>query len=175
VKHSILNSAGGSEDNTTFISAYTAGGIMVESPAFGTDCLVAATAFLATHFNAVARQMDLSALSTIIALTQDAASTTAVNLTGDSSGNIGTLSFVTPYGSFWADNFTLTGSPAVCTIDVADPYGYGASWMQGQTIADYLGSGLVKYFISVSNATSVAANVTLPAMNTSLGPNAIPD
>lgn len=47
--------------------------------------------------------------------------------------------------------------------------------MQGQTIANYLGSGIDKVLASVSNATSLAANVTLPAVNTSLGPNAVPD
>ncbi len=175
VMYAILNSAGGSENNTTFYSAYVAGGIVVESPTFGTDCLVAATAFLGTRFSVMARQLDLSALSTTVTLTQDSVSTTTVNLAGDTDGNGGTLSFMTPYGSFLADNFTLAGSPAVRTISVANPYGYGASWMQGQTIANYLGSGLVKTLVSVSSAASVAANVTLPAVNTSLGPNAIPD
>ncbi len=70
---------------------------------------------------------------------------------------------------------TLAGSPATGTVAVSNPYGYGGSWVQGQMTRNYLGSALTKLIGSVANTPAIPGDLTLPALNLALGPNAIPD
>ena len=79
---------------------YTTGGLVVDSPAFGSDCFVVAIGY-SPFFEVMAEQVDLSAPSTTVVLTQDSgAFTTTVNVAGDTAGYGATLLLKSPYGAF---------------------------------------------------------------------------
>jgi len=152
------------------VSQYTydqTSGYSIDTPAFGSDCLITAKVGPG-GFNVVVKA-DLSASSTQINLSQDLAHTTTVTVNGDAVGNSGHLSLVSPYGTFTAADVDFKSSPSA-SMSVTNPYGYPGVWTQMKKIQDYPSAGYDKRFFRISNIAPIGTSVTLPTIDTSLGP-----
>jgi hypothetical protein len=163
----VFNSSGGhwSSGDTT----YTTGGMTFHSPTFGEDCLL--VVFDHDDGFAVIQQEVLTGTSTEVTLTQDTDTTTSVSVSGDGS-NMGGVVLDTPYGPALVGTFTLTSGAA--TVPVANPYNYPGYWVQVQNTSD-LSSGSDKTLYSASGPAAIPTSLTLPAIDSSLGPTEFPD
>ena len=164
----ILNSNGGSED---YGIHYTNGGPNTfNTPTFGSDCLVVVKVKDLTgapQFIAWARQVDLSTATTSLTLTATAG--TAIDITADAIGNMGMLTLGTPYGPVDVGEWMFE-SDTLISDTIYNPYGYDGLWAQmGLDTSD---PSYDKVFFSTSAISSIGTQVTLPALDETLGPNA---
>lgn len=166
----ILNSSGGYTGRTSV--AYETNGCTINSPTFGSDCLVAVAVHSATPFNVIATQKNLSTATTVT-LTQDTTppDTIAVTITGDVAGYYGQLTLCTPYGTFGAGTIELSGNPAIATLNVTNPSGYPGVWSQ---VFQTTVGGASKMLMAVGSAAPIAATVTLPTVQP-IGATTLPD
>ncbi len=171
----VLNRSGGINTfNVTYSVTYS-GGYSSPVSAFGSDCLVAAQVDPGgAPFFVVKSQVDLSAASPpAVDLTGDPAAAASVSLTGYAGGSQAQLAFATRYGHLSAQIVVLAGAG---TYTVTDPYGYQGSWLQAQQGPDNdPATGFRKIYMSSSLPAAIGTSVSLPALNTSLGPTPAPD
>lgn len=165
----IFNSSGGCTGTAWSPSYYVTDGFVVTSPTFGSDCLVAVLVFTGSPWNVMTDHVNLSS-SVTVPLVQDATPghTTAVTVTGN--GDTGNVCFDSPYGIFLASNFSVPPSAA---LQITNPLGYNVFWTQSKTVTDYL-PGVDKSYAVSSTPVALASSVTLPNVDTSIGPTAAP-
>jgi hypothetical protein len=149
-------------------------GYNIETDSYG-DCLVTATVSPSgsSPFNIVVKA-NLSESSTQLDLYQDLSNTTTVTMNGDATENMGSLSLLSPYGDFPAASVTFADPPSA-SIRVTNPYGYQGFWTQTKMIQDYPSPGYNKVCMKCSDITQIGTSVTLPTIDTNLGPTEAAD
>ncbi len=168
VSVTIFNSAGGAY---TWNQSYTTGGLSVQSPTFGSDCLV--QVYAGSYGFMSMEECDLSASPASVTVAQDTANTATIAVSGAAAGNTGGVVLTCSYGSMLGAGLTLSSS-ANAQVPVTNPYGYNGYWVQSQKVANWIGTS-DKTFVGSSTPSSLAAFVTLPAPSLSLGPTEEPD
>jgi len=165
VMGAVLNTNGGF--STFEINNYANPGTnTVYTAAFGSDCLIAVHAYtMSTDFVAMARQLDLSAVSSNQTLTGTVG--TSVSVTPDTPGNYGMLMLQSPYGGLEVFADQITTSPD--SITIYNPYNYDGFW--AQAFLDTTPPDSEKMYISTSSVGPIGSSVALPALNLTLGPS----
>ncbi len=162
------NGARGSGGSYTYNQS---SGYMTETTAFGSDCLIAAYVSPSgkSPFNVILTSVDLTSSTTTLDLTQELTHTTPVTVNGDATGNMGSLTLISPYRSFSAGGVMFSSSTSA-SMNVTNPYGYSGIWSQVKQVTNSPQPGYNKMSISCSSSTPIGTSVTLPAIDDSLGP-----
>ncbi|HTZ51977.1 MAG TPA: carboxypeptidase-like regulatory domain-containing protein [Spirochaetia bacterium] len=151
---------------------YVTGGLVFSTPTFGSDCLVAASAYYSEGFTALAHHVDLSAPATTVTLTEDPLTTTPVTVTASAVNNSGAVTLCTSYGPVELAPSMDFSSSVTTTMPVANPWGDPVYWAQSQELASWQGSTSTRHLDSSSSPVPVTSSVTLPslAVAAALGP-----
>lgn len=164
----VLNSNGGLG---WFYCTYTNGGPnIVDTPTFGSDCLVVANVkddTDALQFVVWAKQVDLSVSTTPLTLTEIAG--TSMDITADEALNIGMLTLWTPYGPVGMGEWKFTSSKLISGATLYNPYGYEGCWAQMKV--DISDPDYEKLLLSTSAIALIGTSVTLPSLDATLGPD----
>jgi hypothetical protein len=156
-----------SNTGTYIINTSYSAGYSIDTPTFGSDCLVIASVTGAVNMAAMLVGVDLSG-NTTLDITETYAVPTPVSITGEQAGDEVTLRLSTPYGFVPAGTHTLSGSSPQ-DMYYLNPGGYTQCvW---QVVRTYIETGYTKKHQVSSNIVTINTPVTLPDIDETLGPN----
>ncbi len=98
-----------------------------------------------------------------------------MTVNGDAVGNSGQVYLISSsYGDYPAGFYVFTSSSSV-QFDLTNPYGDSAKWTQMKFVPDYPISGYSKILLNTSSEAPVGTSVTLPPIDSLLGPTGYAD